>query len=55
MAVNSTNSTAGPEGLFLVILFFGSLPLPTRTTLSVIHLTCQKAIEDAKVAVEMKK
>ena len=52
MAVYSTNSTIGPEGLCPMLLVFGAIPRPARMTPSPSQLDRQKAIEEAKKEVE---
>ena len=52
MAVYANNSTMGPEGLCPMLLVFGALPRPARTSPSPTQLVRQQAIEDAKIAVE---
>lgn len=50
MAVFSVNSTMGPEGLVSMLLVFGALPRPARTTPAPNQLSRQGAIEEAKQA-----
>ena len=51
MAVYATNCTMGPEGLVPMLLVFGALPRPARTTPSPSQLMRQEAMEQAKKAV----
>ena len=52
MAVFATNATMGPEGLCPMLLVFGAMPRPARTTPSPKQLERQRAIEEVKRAVE---
>lgn len=52
MAVYANNVTIGPEGLCPMLLVFGALPKPLRTSTSPNQLTRQKAIEEASKAVQ---
>ena len=48
MAVYACNATMGPEGLCPMLLVFGALPRPARTTPSPTQLQRQTSIEEAK-------
>lgn len=50
MAVFSLNSTMGPKGLVPMLLVFGALPRPARTTPAPTQLVAQRAMEEAKQA-----
>lgn len=52
MAVFVANSTIGPEGLCTMLLVFGSLPRPSRTTFYPSQAEIYTKIESAKKAVE---
>lgn len=51
MAFYAVNSTMGPEGLVPMLLVFGALPRPARTTPAPTQLHRQRFIEEAKKTV----